>query len=126
ELTAGILQRDFPGLNIAGTYEGHPDDGEALARLLGSRPDVLLVAYGHPRQDLWIHQHLSQLGVPVSMGVGGAFDFIAGRTRRAPRWLQRLGLEWLHRLAHEPWRWRRMMALPRFAILVLLQRWKKS
>ncbi len=84
------------------------------------------MAYGHPKQDLWIHEHLAELNVPVAIGIGGAFDFIAGRAKRAPRWMQRLGLEWLSRLMHEPWRWRRMLALPQFAILVLLQRWKKS
>ena len=56
------------------------------------------------------------------MGVGGAFDFVAGVTRRAPRWLQRLGLEWLHRLVREPWRWRRMLKLPVFVALVVQDR----
>ncbi len=63
-----------------------------------------------------------RLGVPVMVGVGGAFDFVAGVTRRAPVWMRRLGLEWLHRLVREPWRWRRQLALPRFVVLVIRQR----
>jgi N-acetylglucosaminyldiphosphoundecaprenol N-acetyl-beta-D-mannosaminyltransferase len=77
------------------------------------------VAYGHPRQDLWIAQHRAELPATVAIGVGGAFDFVAGVARRAPQWLQRLGLEWLYRLMTQPWRWRRMLALPRFVWLVL-------
>ncbi|MGH2469704.1 MAG: WecB/TagA/CpsF family glycosyltransferase, partial [Chloroflexota bacterium] len=106
------LQARFPRLRLAGTFEGNPRGPEAPARVRAAAPDVLLVAYGHPRQDLWIHQQQAELRVPVAVGVGGAFDFIAGRTHRAPAWLRRLGLEWLHRLAREPWRWRRMLALP--------------
>jgi len=121
--TADRFRQQFPTLRIAGAYEGHPSDDIAVQRVHAVRPDLLLVAYGAPAQDLWIARYKDQLRVPVSIGVGGSFDFIAGRTQRAPAWLRRLGLEWLHRLAKEPWRWRRMLALPRFAILVLRQRW---
>jgi N-acetylglucosaminyldiphosphoundecaprenol N-acetyl-beta-D-mannosaminyltransferase len=121
--TAERLRQHYPGLRVAGAYEGHPQDDLAIERVRAVGPDILLVAYGAPAQDLWIARHKDALRVPVSIGVGGSFDFIAGRARRAPVWLRRLGLEWLHRLAKEPWRWRRMLALPRFAILVLRQRW---
>jgi len=77
------------------------------------------VAYGAPQQDLWIARNLTRLNVPVAMGVGGTFDFIAGQAVRAPLWMRRAGLEWLHRLWHEPWRWRRMLALPKFIVLVI-------
>ena len=123
QLTAERLRRRHPRLRIAGTYEGHPAEPEAAERVRRASPDLLLVAYGAPAQDLWIARHKDTLGVPVAIGVGGSFDFIAGRAKRAPDWLRRLGLEWLHRLVHEPWRWRRMLALPKFAILVLRQRW---
>jgi N-acetylglucosaminyldiphosphoundecaprenol N-acetyl-beta-D-mannosaminyltransferase len=121
--TASRLCERYPALCIAGMYEGHPADPEAVSRVCMAKPELLLVAYGAPGQDLWIARHKDELGVPVSIGVGGSFDFIAGRSKRAPAWLRRLGLEWLHRLVHEPWRWRRMLALPKFAILVLRQRW---
>lgn len=120
---ADTLRARYPGLRVAGTYEGHPRDPIAVSAVRDAQPDLLLVAYGAPAQDLWIARHKDELNVPVSIGVGGTFDFLAGRAKRAPRWLQRLGLEWLHRLVHEPWRWRRMLALPMFAILVLRQRW---
>jgi N-acetylglucosaminyldiphosphoundecaprenol N-acetyl-beta-D-mannosaminyltransferase len=121
--TVERFRAQHPALRVAGVYEGSPVDPLAVERVREARPDVLLVAFGAPAQDLWIARHREELAVPVSMGVGGTFDFIAGRARRAPRWLRRLGLEWLHRLVHEPWRWRRMLALPKFAILVLRQRW---
>ncbi|MHB1294761.1 MAG: WecB/TagA/CpsF family glycosyltransferase [Anaerolineae bacterium] len=125
ERAAAILCRDNPGLQIVGTYAGSPDPSEEeaiVARVRAARPDYVFVAYGAPRQDLWIHRNLQRLGVPVCMGVGGAFDFVAGLAVRAPVWMRRLGLEWLHRLWHQPWRWRRMLALPRFAWHVALQR----
>jgi len=122
-LTAGRFREQFPGLRIAGTYEGGPGDPASVERVRAAQPEVPLVAFGAPAQDLWIHSHAAELNVPVCIGVGGSFDFIAGRAKRAPGWLQRLGLEWLHRLAREPWRWRRQLVLPHFAILMLRQRW---
>lgn len=127
EQAAAILMQRYPGLTVCGTFSGSPADGEwpdIRAGLTAARPDVLLVAYGHPKQDLWIDRHRHELPVTLAMGVGGAFDFVAGVSVRAPVWMQRLGLEWLHRLIREPWRWRRMAALPIFAGLVLWQRIK--
>lgn len=125
EETATRLAARYPGLAVAGTYSGSPADDdwpEIQARLATARPDVLFVAFGHPRQDLWIDRHRHELPATVALGVGGAFDFVAGVARRAPVWMQRLGLEWLHRLLSQPWRWRRMRALPLFAALVVAQR----
>lgn len=123
ERAAARLQSIAPGLQIAGTYAGSPapDEEEAiLRRLRETDADVLCVAYGAPTQEFWIHRNLSRLPVAVAMGVGGAYDFLSGRQRRAPRLMQRLGLEWLYRLYREPWRWRRMLAIPRFMFIVLL------
>ena len=122
EQTAEILTRRNPGLQVVGIYAGSPADVDApeiIARIRQARPDVLFVAYGAPAQDLWIARHRDALGVPVMMGVGGAFDHITGVRRRAPGWVQRLNLEWLFRLITQPWRWRRQLVLPRFAWLVL-------
>jgi N-acetylglucosaminyldiphosphoundecaprenol N-acetyl-beta-D-mannosaminyltransferase len=119
------LRSRYPALVVAGTYSGspRPEDEEAIVdRIRTARPHILLVAYGAPTQDYWIARNLSRLGVPVCIGVGGSFDYIAGIYPRAPRWLRRIGLEWLHRLTTQPWRWRRMLALPRFAWRVL---WSK-
>ena len=125
EAAGQALQAQHPSLEIAGAYAGSPAASEEeaiVSHIRAARPDFLFVAYGAPRQDLWIARNLGRLGVSLAMGVGGTFDFIAGRARRAPRWMRGAGLEWLHRLAHEPWRWRRMLALPHFAALVLLAR----
>ncbi len=124
ELAATRLQELAPGLQIAGTYSGSPDPAEEEAiieRIWKARADVLCVAYGAPGQDLWIRRNLLQLPVGVAMGVGGAFDFLSGRQKRAPNFMQKLGLEWLYRLYREPWRWRRMLALPNFAMQVILK-----
>jgi len=124
EQTAARLCARYPGLAVVGTYGGSPAAEawpEIDRRLAAARPDVLFVAFGHPRQDFWIDQHRHELPAAVALGVGGAFDFVAGVARRAPRWMQRLGLEWLHRLVNEPWRWRRMRVLPVFAARVVAQ-----
>lgn len=113
-----------PGLQIAGTYAGSPapDEEDAIIeRIHAANADILCVAYGAPAQDLWIYRNLSRLPVALAMGVGGAYDFLSGRQRRAPQAMQRLGLEWLYRLYREPWRWKRMLALPHFLIQVLLR-----
>jgi N-acetylglucosaminyldiphosphoundecaprenol N-acetyl-beta-D-mannosaminyltransferase len=119
---ADTLAAQYPGLQIAGTYSGSPaaDEEDALAgRIAASRADVLLVAFGAPQQDKWIARNLPRLGVAMAMGVGGAFDFVAGAVPRAPAWMRDAGLEWLYRLLRQPWRWRRMLRLPRFVALVL-------
>ena len=86
-------------------------DSEAIIEMIRqARSDVLLVAFGHPKQELWISRHLAQLPVSVAIGVGCAFDLVAGRRSRAPRWMRACGLEWLYRLLREP---RRL--LPRYA-----------
>ncbi len=122
EKAARILQERYPGLDVAGTYSGSPsiEEQDAIAAMIrGARADVLFVAYGAPAQDLWIARNLDRLNVSVAVGVGGAFDFISGVAQRAPRWVQRVGLEWLHRLIRQPWRIKRQLALPRFAAQVI-------
>ena len=122
EEAAARLVSQAPGLRIAGTYAGSPspaEEAEIVERVRQTAPDFLFVAYGAPQQELWIARNLKRLGVPVAMGVGGAFDYISGRVPRAPESWRRLGLEWFYRLLHQPWRWRRMLALPRFGLAVL-------
>ena len=123
ELAADRLVRLYPGLRVAGTFAGTPEpstDAEARAAVAAARPvDILLVAYGAPYQERWIARNQADLGVPLALGIGGGLDFMAGRVRRAPAWLRRLGFDWLFRLAVQPWRWRRQLALPVFVWLVL-------
>jgi N-acetylglucosaminyldiphosphoundecaprenol N-acetyl-beta-D-mannosaminyltransferase len=115
---AEALQRTYPGLRIAGCYAGSPRRAEEpgiRARIIAAQPTVLLVAYGHPAQELWIARNQPLLRVPVAIGVGGVFDYLAGETPRAPGWMRRIGLEWLYRLIRQPQRWRRILvAVPLF------------
>ena len=122
------LERRHPGLRVVGTYSppiGELDareDTEMVQRVRDAAPGFLFVALGAPRQDLWIRDHLAQLEVPVSMGIGCVLDLLAGSVTRAPVWMQRAGLEWAYRLANEPGRlWRRYLLkdLPTLARLVL-------
>jgi N-acetylglucosaminyldiphosphoundecaprenol N-acetyl-beta-D-mannosaminyltransferase len=129
ERTAVILQKENPGLQIAGTYAGspRPEEEELICSMIERvKPHLLFVAYGPPRQDLWIARTQNRLKIPVAMGVGGSFDFIVGIAVRAPLWIQRIGLEWLFRLIREPWRWKRMMTLPRFVFSVIRMRMNQS
>ena len=120
---ARALERDFPGLQVAGAEPGSPmpqDDVAVRAAIQSSgRVDVLLVAYGAPKQELWLDRNLVALQIPVGIGVGGVFNYFSGATPRAPRWVRRVHFEWLHRLVTQPWRWRRQLALPAFAALAV-------
>lgn len=129
EEAAGRLCLDYPGLQVVGTHHGYFSEGEEAARVAEivrqARPQLLFVALGAPKQEQWIDRYLEQTGASVAVGVGGSFDVIAGRVRRAPQWLQRLHLEWLARLLRQPARWRRQLVLPRFAWLVIRKYWFK-
>jgi len=120
---ATALAQQFPGLIIAGASPGSPwpadDDAVGDSIRAAGRVDVLLVAYGAPKQERWLDRNLAALAIPVGIGVGGVFNYLSGATPRAPLWMRRAHLEWLHRLVSQPWRWRRQLALPRFAALAL-------
>ncbi len=119
DLAAERLRNDYPALYVTPDGSDPAPDGppDLLARIRMARPHILLVAYGAPKQDYWIDRFGRTTGVPVQIGIGGSLDFIAGVVPRAPEAWRKLGVEWLWRLKEEPWRWRRMLALPRFALL---------
>ncbi|HAI98238.1 TPA: acetylglucosaminyldiphospho-UDP acetyl-beta-D-mannosaminyltransferase [Candidatus Peribacteria bacterium] len=124
ERAGGVLKKMNPRLKIAGTYAGSPGREDAqtiIDRICQAQPHLLLVAYGAPKQDLWIAEHARVLlSVRVAMGVGGTFDFLAGTAHRAPRWMRSVGLEWLWRVLLEPWRLKRIWnAVVVFPILVM-------
>jgi len=102
------VKEKHPGLNIAGYYSPpfnrllEMDHEEIRQRILNASPDLLFVGFGCPKQEKWINMHYRSLGVPVSVGVGGTIDFLAGKLARAPRWMQRSGTEWIYRMAQEP------------------------
>jgi N-acetylglucosaminyldiphosphoundecaprenol N-acetyl-beta-D-mannosaminyltransferase len=121
------MRLELPGLAVVGTdspevaAEGPDPAGDAAAeRVRAARPDLVLVALGAPKQELWIHRQRARLGPAVAVGVGASLDFLAGRARRAPRWISSAGLEWLWRLGHDPRRlWRRYLVDdPRFALVL--------
>lgn len=123
---AEVLRRRYGDVRIAGTFPGSPtDEGwpEISARLEQARPDVLMVAYGAPKQDLWIHKHRHELpsSVKVAMGVGGVYDYLSGKAPLAPAFIRRIGMEWLYRLVTQPWRWRRILRVFAFAGLVWVE-----
>jgi N-acetylglucosaminyldiphosphoundecaprenol N-acetyl-beta-D-mannosaminyltransferase len=123
EEAAVRLCRDYPGLQVVGTHHGYFNmDKEAagVAEIVRqARPQLLFAALGAPKQEQWIDRYIEQTGASAALGVGGSFDVIAGRVKRAPVLSQRLHLEWLARLIREPARWRRQLVLPRFAWMVL-------
>ena len=124
EKTAEKLKKINPELNVVGTFSGSPsekDSVEIISKIKEARPHLLLVAFGAPKQDLWIAEHISQMpSVRVAMGVGGTFDFIAGVRKRAPALLRSVGLEWMYRLVKQPSRFKRIMnAVVVFPWLVL-------
>ena len=127
ESVAAEIGQRWPGVRIAGLRDGFfgvAEEGRVAAAVRASGADLLLVARGVPAQDLFIDRYLPQLGVSVAMGVGGLFDFVSGRIRRAPVWMRESGLEWIYRLLQEPSRmWRRyLVGNLSFLGRVLLQR----
>ncbi len=123
QATAVQLQQQIPGLRIAGCQHGFLSASEQLAlqdSLRQLQPQIILVGLGVPRQEFWIAEHRHLCPKAIWIGVGGSFDIWAGQKDRAPAWLRNNHLEWTYRLYQEPWRWRRMLALPRFAWRSLL------
>ncbi|MDQ2663769.1 MAG: WecB/TagA/CpsF family glycosyltransferase [Candidatus Eremiobacteraeota bacterium] len=121
DAAAGALRSRYPGLRIAGTRHGffEANDATRIAgdiRASGAR--ILFAGLGSPRQEMWLASHLSATGAGVGIGIGGSFDVISGRVRRAPDAFRRLHLEWFYRLLREPRRWRRQLALPKFVFLI--------
>lgn len=122
EEAARKMREEYPGIRIVGTSHGYLDargQKGLLSSIQKTKPDILLVALGAPKQEYWIREHMDQLQAPVLIGIGGALDVLAGKAKRAPEAFQRLKLEWLYRLLREPRRAGRMLALPKFALMVL-------
>jgi len=111
------LSKRLPSLNVAGVYsppfgfEKNDEENEKIAKMIKENaPDILLVGLGAPKQEKWIYQHYKKLEIPISMGVGVTFEFVAGMVKRAPYWMQTSGLEWFWRLMMEPRRlWKRYL-----------------
>jgi len=122
DAAAEKLRERFPGLDIVGVQHGYfkPEETESVISMIrAAEPDLLFVAFGIPMQEKWIRRHMEALGAPVCMGVGGSFDVISGKVKRAPKWMQRYGLEWVYRLASNPRKIGKVMTLPVFVALVV-------
>ena len=120
-----VLRERYPGIRIVGFQHGYVKDEDmpaVITRINVCQPDILFVALGSPYQEMWMARYLPQLKVKVCQGVGGTFDVIAGRVRRAPILFRTLHLEWFYRLASNPRRIRRQTALPMFAYRILKKR----
>ena len=113
ELAAECLRKKYSGLKVKLVAPEWSDEFK------DTKIDILFVAFGSPKQEIWISDNLQKLPVKVAIGVGGAFDFISGRVPRAPKFLRSIGLEWLFRLIIQPWRIRRQLSLIKFMFLVI-------
>lgn len=129
ERLACALQRRHPGLVVAGARSPPfraltpSEDAEETAHIAATGPQIVWVGLSSPKQEAWMHRHVGRIPGATLIGVGAAFDFLTGDVKRAPRWMQRSGLEWLHRLCCEPRRlWRRYCLMaPHFALLLARQ-----
>lgn len=125
EIAAENIQKSFPNLKVVGYRDGYFEAKESpkiLDAINEVKPDVLFVALGAPKQELWIHKNQKLLNTKVAMGVGGALDVYAGVVKRAPAVFRKIGLEWFYRLMIQPSRIGRMMVLPKFLIKAILAR----
>ena len=129
QTAADSLQQQIPGLQIAGVQHGFlkaEDQPAFQEKLQQLQPSIILVGLGVPRQEFWIAENHHLCPNAVWIGVGGSFDIWAGTKDRAPEWLRNNHLEWTYRLYQEPWRWRRMLALPKFVWRSLLYQMAKG
>ena len=125
EKAAENLTAKYPGLVICGTADGYfKEDEAAVRKLREAKPDVVFVCLGSPKQEYFMQKYLAQSGAKLMIGLGGTLDVVAGTLKRAPKWMQKLQLEWLYRLICEPRRIGRMMRLPKFVFAALKKRWK--
>lgn len=123
ELAADKLRARYPGLDICGAADGYfQDEAERLDGIRAARPAVLFVCLGSPKQERFMRDHLGDLDGCLMVGLGGTLDAFAGTVRRAPAWMQKMGLEWFYRLIQEPRRFKRQLRLPKFVFAVLGER----
>ncbi len=118
--TVECLKKKYPELKVAFAENGGEvnDDGRLSSIVQIPPVDILFVAFGHVKQEKWIAENLDKIPVKLAMGVGGAFDYLSGKVPRAPKWMRGLGFEWLFRLAAQPWRIKRQLALLRYLWLL--------
>ncbi|MFS0576676.1 WecB/TagA/CpsF family glycosyltransferase [Sporosarcina sp. 179-K 3D1 HS] len=123
ETAADKLIETYSNLRVAGTQDGYEQDTQKVIDTINAaQPDILFVAMGSPKQELWIEEHRENLHPILYQGVGGSFDVLAGNIKRAPAVFQKFGAEWLYRLLKEPSRIKRQMNLPKFLLEILTRK----
>ena len=122
------FREQYPTLNIAGSRNGYWDDDAAVvAQVREARPDLVFLAIPSPRKEFWLAEHMPAMGVPFAMGVGGSFDVVAGKVKRAPVWVQRIGCEWVYRLVQEPRRmWKRYLVGNTKFVVLTVKEWRRN
>ena len=130
---AKCYQKEYPKAEFLGTIgiknikKPTKSEEEAIYSIVvGYKPHLVFVAFGSPDQELWIERHKSLFSGRVVMGVGGSFDYLSNKIKRAPVFIQKIGLEWLYRLFTQPWRWKRQLRLIKFTWLIIRQKWSKN
>lgn len=127
------INKKYPNIRVAGVHNGyfkgshnghdnHEDEKKIIEMINNSKPDIIFVGLGFPKQEIWISKNKNRIYGKVIIGNGGTMDVIAGKAKRAPEVFQRLGLEWLYRLLKEPSRIKRQIALPKFMLAVLFNK----
>lgn len=125
EMTAKRLRYLYRNLKIAGTYAGTPDEEGIVEKINQTHPDILLVAFGAPKQEKFISNNKNSLKCKIAIGVGGTLDYISDMVPRAPKWMRSIGLEWLYRLFKQPTRIKRIYtAVIKFPLAVVFNRSK--
>ena len=120
ELAAERLKLKYPGLRLVGRHHGYFDDSDEIVQLINTtKADIVFVAMGSPKQELWIAKHKEHISASIFMGIGGTLDVASGRVKWAPAFFRRTGTEWLYRLVSEPSRWKRQLALPKFLLVLV-------
>jgi len=123
------LRTKYRKVNILGSHDGYfeiDNCEEILVEIEKAKPQVLFVAMGCPKQELFIAKYMDRLPCKIFMGVGGSFDILAGNLKRAPKWMINIGMEWLYRVAKEPFRIKRLSSIPKFILMVLKDKYKRK
>ncbi|MCY7759450.1 N-acetylglucosaminyldiphosphoundecaprenol N-acetyl-beta-D- mannosaminyltransferase [Bacillus inaquosorum] len=121
------ISSEYPNIQIAGYSDGYVQDRATVAKQIAkANPDMVFVALGYPHQEKFIHNYRHLFPKAVSIGLGGSFDVFSGNVKRAPSWMIRLNLEWFYRLILNPWRWKRMLSIPKYALAVFKEEKNKK